>query len=85
MLLTWKSARETPPPRSSVVELLLLKAKQRGQNFHVVVVDSRPELEGRGLLEVLNEAGVACTYVLLNAVSYAMMVRSMPLAGPDSP
>jgi translation initiation factor eIF-2B subunit delta len=32
--------------RSSIVESTLLEAKKQGKNFSVVVVDSRPLLEG---------------------------------------
>ena len=75
--------------RSSVVEQLLLRAhgstsdesggtaatgaEKSKKQFHVVIVDSRPYLEGQGLLERLTAAGITCTYVLLNAISYAMV------------
>ena len=61
--------------RSSVVEQLLKRAKagSRKVQFHVVVVDARPSLEGRGLLERLTTAGISCTYVFLNALSYVMV------------
>ena len=62
----------TSRPRSHVVEQLLCEAKGQGKSFHVVVVDSRPELEGRGLLAKLTQAGIPCTYVFVNALSYAM-------------
>ena len=39
----------------------------------MVVVDSRPLLEGRETLRLLSEAGIPCTYVLLNVLSYLMM------------
>jgi len=58
--------------RSHVIEQLLCEAKRQGKSFHVVVVDSRPELEGRGLLAKLTQAGIPCTYVFVNALSYAM-------------
>lgn len=35
-------------------------------------MDSRPQLEGRALLQRLLGHGVACSYVLLNAASYIM-------------
>ena len=59
--------------RSSVVEQLLLRAHGVRRQFHVVVVDARPTLEGQGLLERLTAAGISCTYVLLNALSYVMV------------
>ena len=65
--------------RSSVVELLLQSAHEQTVNFRVIIVDSRPMLEGRQLLERLAAAGVRCTYVMLNAISYIMRV-SQPSA-----
>lgn len=47
-------------------------ALQEGKRFRVVVMDSRPQLEGRTLLHCLLEHGIACSYVLLNAASYIM-------------
>lgn len=60
---------------SAVVEVLLLEAaREKGvDSFRVIVVDSRPLLEGRALLGRLAEAGIECTYILLNALSYVMM------------
>lgn len=51
---------------------MLLLAHARGKTFHVVVVDARPSLEGRGLLERLTHEGISCTYCWLNALSYAL-------------
>ena len=58
--------------RSHVVEEALKYAHSLNTKFRVVVVDSRPRLEGRGLLKSLAEHGIQCTYVLLSAVSYVM-------------
>ncbi|KAL3143575.1 hypothetical protein ABBQ38_002372 [Trebouxia sp. C0009 RCD-2024] len=57
---------------SSVVFNVLLRAKKEGKKFRVVVMDSRPQLEGRPLLRRLLSHGIACSYVLLNAASYIM-------------
>ena len=38
--------------RSSVVEGVLLEAKAQGKNFKVVIVDSRPMLEGERKLRL---------------------------------
>ena len=62
--------------RSSVIELLLQSAQEQGVSFRAIIVDSRPMLEGRQLLERLAAAGVRCTYVMLNAVSYIMRARN---------
>jgi translation initiation factor eIF-2B subunit delta len=60
--------------RSEVINRLLLDAAlMDGKTFRVIVVDSRPLLEGRDTLEILSRAGIPCTYVLLNALSYLMM------------
>lgn len=58
---------------SHVVASALLEAARRGQKrFRVIVVDARPELEGRLMMDKLLGAGLACSYVHINAVSYAM-------------
>ncbi|KAI7894109.1 uncharacterized protein EV154DRAFT_415741 [Mucor mucedo] len=54
--------------KSSVVESLLLKAKQIGKEFSVIIVDSRPLLEGKNLLTKLTEAGIACKYALISSI-----------------
>lgn len=46
-------------------------AKQ-GRAFRVVVVDSRPRLEGRETLRRLVRRGIHCTYVMINAISYVL-------------
>ena len=58
--------------RSHVVEQLLLTAHASGKKFRVVVADSRPLCEGRRLRSRLARAGIECTYILLNAISYVM-------------
>lgn len=40
--------------------------------FRVIVVDSRPLLEGKQLLIKLREANIECSYVLLSALTYVM-------------
>lgn len=60
--------------KSEVVNRLLLDAAMVDEKvFRVIVVDSRPLLEGRDTLQILSKAGISCTYVLLNALSYLMM------------
>jgi len=51
--------------RSSVVEKSLLHAWESGKRFSVIVVDSRPMLEGKALLRSLTTASIPCTYLLL--------------------
>ena len=51
-----------------------MAARQKNRAFRVIVVDSRPGIEGRQLAETLSAEGVPCTYVLLTAISYIMRV-----------
>ncbi|EWM22430.1 translation initiation factor eif-2b subunit delta isoform 1 [Nannochloropsis gaditana] len=67
--------------RSYSVELTLLRAKAQGKKFRVLVVDSRPLLEGRRLLASLSRANIPSTYLNLNAVSYVMRGVSKVLLG----
>lgn len=57
---------------SCVVELILLHAHELGKQFRVVVVDSRPKLDGQALLRRLVAKGLNCTYTHINAISYIM-------------
>ncbi|KAI3976856.1 hypothetical protein MKX01_008714 [Papaver californicum] len=57
----------------TVVEMILLKAHELGKQFRVVVVDSRPKLEGLALLRRLVGKGLNCTYTHINAISYIMV------------
>lgn len=57
---------------SCVVEMILLYAHDLGKQFRVVVVDSRPKLEGQALLRRLVAKGLNCMYTHINAVSYIM-------------
>ncbi|XP_042519952.1 translation initiation factor eIF-2B subunit delta-like isoform X2 [Macadamia integrifolia] len=57
---------------SCVVEMMLLYAHELGKQFRVVVVDSRPMLEGQALIRRLVVKGISCTYTHINAVSCIM-------------
>lgn len=57
---------------SCVVEMTMLYAHELGRQFRVVIVDSRPKLEGQALLRRLVAKGLNCTYTHINAVSYIM-------------
>ncbi|KAI0771951.1 eukaryotic translation initiation factor 2B delta subunit [Trametes elegans] len=71
--------------RSSVVEKVLLHAHTEGnKKFSVVVVDSRPMLEGKRLVAVLSEAGIQCTYLLLPALGSVVSEVSTVLLGAHS-
>lgn len=57
---------------SSLVNHILCEAFEKGRKFCVIVVDSRPRLEGRETLRRLVQRGISCTYVLISAVSYIL-------------
>jgi translation initiation factor eIF-2B subunit delta len=58
--------------KSETIPVLLTTAKQEGINFYVWVVDSRPLLEGKLMLQKLVEADIPCGYIQLNALTYVM-------------
>ncbi|KAM8932318.1 translation initiation factor eIF2B subunit delta isoform 6-T6 [Lycaon pictus] len=57
---------------SSLVSRILQEAWAKGRRFRVVVVDSRPRLEGRHTLRSLVRAGVPASYLLIPAASYVL-------------
>lgn len=57
---------------SSLVTHVLLQARRKFPNIHVIVVDSRPRLKGKLLLEELIKHDVNCTYLLINSISFIM-------------
>ncbi|KAI4331522.1 hypothetical protein MLD38_029707 [Melastoma candidum] len=69
---------------SCVVEMILLHAHEVGKKFRVVVVDSRPKLEGQRLLRRLVTKGLSCTYTHINGVSYIMHEVSKVFLGAAS-
>ncbi|XP_028927669.1 translation initiation factor eIF-2B subunit delta isoform X1 [Ornithorhynchus anatinus] len=66
---------------SSLVSRTLRDAWTRGRRFRVVVVDSRPRLEGRHTLRCLVRAGVPASYLLIPAASYVLPEVSKVLLG----
>ncbi|XP_031656307.1 translation initiation factor eIF2B subunit delta isoform X5 [Oncorhynchus kisutch] len=58
--------------RSSLVNNILCEAFEKSRKFRVIVVDSRPRLEGREALRRLVQRGISCTYVLISALSYIL-------------
>ncbi|KAE8884624.1 Translation initiation factor eIF-2B subunit delta [Phytophthora fragariae] len=62
--------------RANVVEELLLETAKTSPEIaatlRVIVVDSRPHYEGRKLVSVLAGAGLQCSYLQINALSYIM-------------
>ena len=69
---------------SSAVEMILLHAHELGKQFRVVVVDSRPKLEGQLLLRRLVGKGLSCTYTHINAISYIMHEVTLVFLGASS-
>ncbi|WCJ22009.1 Translation initiation factor eIF-2B subunit delta [Euphorbia peplus] len=69
---------------SCVVEMILLHAHELGKQFRVVIVDSRPKLEGQALLRRLVMKGLSCTYTHINAVSYIMHEVTKVFIGASS-
>lgn len=67
--------------RSQVVRDLLLAAHAAGREIRVVLVDGRPFLEGRRLLDELSQAGIRCQYVPINALSYVMREVTKTIIG----
>ncbi|KAJ6867196.1 translation initiation factor eIF-2B subunit delta-like isoform X2 [Populus alba x Populus x berolinensis] len=68
----------------SAVEMVLLHAHELGKQFRVVVVDSRPKLEGKLLLHRLVGKGINCTYTHVNAISYIMHEVTRVFLGASS-
>ncbi|XP_044741044.1 translation initiation factor eIF-2B subunit delta [Chrysoperla carnea] len=66
---------------SSLIKHILLDAHRSGKTFRVVVVDSRPFLEGKEMLRHLVAAGIKCTYVLIATTSFIMASVSKVLLG----
>lgn len=69
---------------STAVEMILSHAHEQGTQFRVVIIDSRPKLEGQALLHRLVAKGLNCTYTHINAVSYIMHEVTLVLLGAAS-
>lgn len=66
---------------SSIVLQILVKAKQSGKEFSVIVVDSRPQMEGQKMLLNLVNENINCTYVLISAISYTIQKATKVFLG----
>ena len=69
---------------SEVVVRSLLMAREQGTRFSVVVVDSRPRMDGTKVLRVLTEAGISCQYVDVAAISYIMREATKVFIGASA-
>ncbi|KAK0548430.1 hypothetical protein OC846_003732 [Tilletia horrida] len=67
--------------RSSVVESVLHAAWDEGKRFEVIVMDSRPLLEGQRLLASLTARSIPCTYAYLTALPTLVPRTSLVLLG----
>jgi translation initiation factor eIF-2B subunit delta len=77
--------------KSSIVVKLLIAAREAGLNFSVIVVDSRPKLEGTKLLilgkdalELYSRAGIKCTYVLTHALPFVINKATKVFVGAST-
>ncbi|CAH2079766.1 unnamed protein product [Thlaspi arvense] len=68
----------------TAVEMVLLRAHELRKKFRVLVVDSRPKLEGQLLLRRLIKRGINCTYTHINAISYIMHEVTKVFLGASS-
>lgn len=57
---------------SSLINHILEEAQTRKVNFRVIVVDARPDNEGRQQLERLVSAGIKCSFILINGIGFIM-------------
>lgn len=69
---------------SSLVKKVLCDAYKKGKKFRVIVVDSRPKLEGQAMLKQLMAHGIPCSYIFINAVSYVMKEITSVFLGAHS-
>ncbi|KAJ4472199.1 eukaryotic translation initiation factor 2B delta subunit [Lentinula aciculospora] len=72
--------------RSSLVEKIILRAHSLNKRFSVIVVDSRPLLEGKALLHSLTSTvpPIPCTYALLPALPSLITDADIVLLGAHS-
>ncbi|KAF8087128.1 hypothetical protein N665_0598s0012 [Sinapis alba] len=68
----------------TAVEMVLLQAHELRKKFRVLVVDSRPKLQGQLLLRRLIKRGINCTYTHINAISYIMHEVTKVFLGASS-
>lgn len=66
---------------SSLITRILETAVQRGIDFRVIIVDSRPQLHGLKSARRLLALNVKCTYVLINAVPFIISEVTKVLLG----
>ncbi|KAL9101378.1 MAG: hypothetical protein Q9163_003359 [Psora crenata] len=67
--------------KSSIVEKTFADAYRQGRKFKVIVVDSRPLLEGRNLAKALADLGVEVQYSLLHGLSHIIKSADKVMLG----
>ncbi|KAK4515357.1 uncharacterized protein ATC70_010302 [Mucor velutinosus] len=67
--------------KSSVVERIFLEAKKVGRDFQVIVIDSRPLLEGKNLCVKLVKSGIKCKYILISGIYDALKTATKVFMG----
>ncbi|GFY75007.1 translation initiation factor eIF-2B subunit delta [Trichonephila inaurata madagascariensis] len=66
---------------SSLVKDVLCKAFDQNKSFHVIIVGSRPKLEGLEMLRRLVKHGLRCSYTSIDSASYVMKKVSKVIIG----
>ncbi|TFG00369.1 MAG: S-methyl-5-thioribose-1-phosphate isomerase [Promethearchaeota archaeon] len=71
---------------SSVVNAILLKAKEQGKNFRVVNTETQPKLQGRKTSRKLSKAGIEVIHIVDSAMRWAVKKYQVDLIiiGADS-
>ncbi|KAK5167577.1 uncharacterized protein LTR77_007276 [Saxophila tyrrhenica] len=70
--------------KSSIVEKTILEAHAKGTQFRVIVVDSRPLLEGKRQATTLMHAGLEVEYVPFSGIPHAVKHATVVLLGAHS-
>eukprot|EP00210_Caulerpa_lentillifera_P003164 g3023.t1 len=68
----------------TVFSVLSYAWKDAGKKFKVMVVDSRPSLSGRDFLKRLNGVGIPCSYLMINAVAFALKEATKVMLGASA-
>eukprot|EP01134_Creolimax_fragrantissima_P003808 CFRG3808T1 len=69
---------------SDVIEQIFISAHDQKKDFRVIIIDSRPRLEGRRLMTRLTKHGIECSYVLITGASYAMKEATKVFLGAQT-
>ncbi|TGZ84290.1 eukaryotic translation initiation factor 2B delta [Ascodesmis nigricans] len=70
--------------KSSIVQQVLLRAKELRKTFRVIVVDNRVTLEGRNLVHTLVEEDIEVEYVHTYALDHVLQDATVCLLGAQS-